>query len=77
MNRVFTIVIGILISTFPNISYGCAVCYGDPQAPMTAGLNQAIFFLLGVIGFILSIVLSVGIYFFRRGKTINKAGING
>ncbi len=66
---------GFLISTFPKLSLGCAVCYGDPNAPMTAGLNQAIFFLLGVIGIILSLILSAGIYFYKRAKTYNTPGI--
>ena len=70
------IIIGIFIFMFPQVSHGCAVCYGNPQVPMTAGLNQAIFFLLGVIGFILSIILTAGIYFYKRTKSLNKARAN-
>ena len=71
MHYIF-IIIGVIIFAFPQISHACAVCYGDPQDPMTAGLNQAIFFLLGVIGFILSIILTAGIYFCKRSKSLNK-----
>jgi uncharacterized membrane protein len=70
------LIIGVIIFVFPQISIACAVCYGDPQAPMTAGLNQAIFFLLGVIGFILSIILIAGIYFYKRSKSLNKSRAN-
>ena len=75
MHHIF-IIIGIIIFVLPQVSHACAVCYGDPQAPMTAGLNQAIFFLLGVIGFILSIILTAGIYFYKRTKSLNKARAN-
>ena len=75
MHRIF-IIIGIIIFVFPQTSHACAVCYGDPQAPMTAGLNQAIFFLLGVIGFILSLILTTGIYFYKRSKSLNKSRAN-
>ena len=75
MHYIF-IIIGVVIFAFPQISHACAVCYGDPQDPMTAGLNQAIFFLLGVVGFILSIILTAGIYFCKRSKSLNKAREN-
>ena len=75
MHHIF-IIIGIIIFVFPQTSHACAVCYGDPQAPMTAGLNQAILFLLGVIGFILSIILTVCVYFYKRTKSLNKARAN-
>ena len=32
--------------------------------------------LLGVIGFILSIILTVGIYFYKRTKSLNKSRAN-
>ena len=74
--RQFLLTIGILIFTIPELSHACAVCYGDPQSPMTAGLNQAIFFLLGVIGFILTIVISIGIYFVKRSKNLSTTGLD-
>lgn len=36
----------------PRIAWACATCYGDPEAPMTQGLNAAILFLVGVIGLV-------------------------
>ena len=63
-----------IYSILPSITPACAVCYGDPESPMTAGLNSAIFLLLGVIGFILSIIFFTGIYFVRRAKRLDEAG---
>jgi|TARA_Y100000294_G_C8532405_1_gene327570 heme/copper-type cytochrome/quinol oxidase subunit 2 len=72
MRQMFFI-IGILLVLIPQISVGCAVCYGDPQSPMTAGLNQAIFLLLGVIGVILSLVFTAGVFFTKRNKMLTNS----
>jgi len=34
----------------PSAAAACATCFGDPQAPTTQGLNNAILMLLGVVG---------------------------
>jgi p-aminobenzoyl-glutamate transporter AbgT len=34
----------------PEVAAACATCFGDPQAPATQGLNNAILMLLGVVG---------------------------
>jgi len=34
----------------PRLAAACATCYGDPQAPMTQGMNNAILMLLAVVG---------------------------
>ena len=36
-----------------NVSFACAVCFGDPNSKMMQGMNSAIFVLLGFIGFLL------------------------
>jgi len=41
---------------------------------MTAGMNQAILLLLGFIGFVLTCILSAGIYFYKRAKLLNNLG---
>lgn len=74
--RCLTMIIGTLMFFVPPILQACGVCYGDSQSPMTAGLNQAIFLLLGVIGFILTMIVTVGIYFVRRNRLLGETGIN-
>lgn len=37
---------------WPETALGCAVCFGDPEAPMTQGLNRAIYALLGTIALV-------------------------
>lgn len=36
----------------PGTAAACATCFGDPQAPMTQGMNNAILMLLGVVGLV-------------------------
>lgn len=34
----------------PRAAVACSVCFGDPNSPATAGMNNAILFLLGCVG---------------------------
>lgn len=36
----------------PAVSEACATCFGDPESPMTKGMNNAILLLLGVVGLV-------------------------
>jgi len=36
----------------PAVAAACATCFGDPQAPATQGMNNAILMLLGVVGLV-------------------------
>jgi len=44
------ILTGTVWLALPRLAAACATCYGDPQAPMTKGMNNAILMLLGVVG---------------------------
>ena len=45
-----------IIILFPSILFPCAVCYGNPDSPMTHGMNMGVLTLMGFIGFILFII---------------------
>ena len=51
----------IIILTFLSSSlFPCAVCYGNPESPMSHGMNMGVLTLMGFIGFILcTIVYSI------------------
>ena len=36
--------------------FPCAVCYGNPESPMSHGMNMGVLTLMGFIGFILCII---------------------
>ena len=46
------VVIAICMLLVPSILSACPVCYGAPDSPMTKSSNNAIMFLLGVVGFV-------------------------
>ena len=46
------VVIAICMLLVPSILSACPVCYGAPNSPMTKSSNNAIMFLLGVVGFV-------------------------
>ena len=46
-----------IIILFSSILFPCAVCYGNPDSPMSHGMNMGVITLLAFIGFILFMVL--------------------
>tara|TARA_Y100000758_G_scaffold290875_1_gene244763 strand:+ start:254 stop:469 length:216 start_codon:yes stop_codon:yes gene_type:complete len=62
----------IIILTFLSSSlFPCAVCYGNPESPMSHGMNMGVITLLGFIGFVLCIVVYSIISISIRTKNIN------
>ncbi|MBI3871944.1 MAG: hypothetical protein HY304_02575 [candidate division Zixibacteria bacterium] len=52
----------------PAGAFGCAVCMGDPAAPMTAGMNMAIWALLGVTWTVLSGFVAFFLHLRKRAR---------
>jgi len=48
--------LSVIFSLIPGVLFPCAVCYGNPEAPMTHGMNMGVLTLLGFIIFILLVV---------------------
>ena len=46
-----------LILCVINLAYPCAVCYGNPDSPLSHGMNRGVLTLMGFIIFILMIIL--------------------
>ena len=66
--------IPIILSLIPGVLFPCAVCYGNPEAPMSHGMNMGVLTLLGFIGFILCIVLFSIFSISNRTKNTNSKG---
>lgn len=52
----------------------CAVCYGEPDSPMTRGLTWAIIALGGIVGAVLSAVAGFFVHVNRRTTALAQAG---
>jgi hypothetical protein len=59
-----------ILILFSNVLFPCAVCYGNPEAPMSHGMNMGVLTLMGFIGFILCTILFSIISIFIRTKNI-------
>ena len=44
--------LAVLALVFPESAEACATCFGDPESPMTKGLNKGILTLLGFIALV-------------------------
>ncbi|MGN6644005.1 MAG: hypothetical protein ACTHKU_13490 [Verrucomicrobiota bacterium] len=55
----------LLVLMNPARLLACAVCYGEPDAPMTKGLTWAIVALAGIVACVLS---GVVVFFFQVGR---------
>ena len=66
--------IPIILSLIPGVLFPCAVCYGNPEAPMSHGMNMGVLTLLGFIGFILCMVLFSIFSISNRTKNTNSKG---
>jgi hypothetical protein len=66
------VVIAIAVSLLPSILSACPVCYGAPNSPMTKSSNNAIMFMLGVVGFVQVGFIALFWTFWRRAKELRR-----
>lgn len=66
------VVIAICLLLVPSILSACPVCYGAPNSPMTKSSNNAIMFLLGVVGFVQLGFIALFWSFWRRAKELRR-----
>jgi hypothetical protein len=64
--------IAIAILLMPAVLSACPVCYGNPDSPMTKSSNNAILFMIGVIGFVQIGFIAMFWSFWRRAKAMRR-----
>ncbi len=52
----------------------CSVCYGDPNSPLTKGVEAGVLVLLGFVGGILLLLASLLIFWMRRAADLGETG---
>ena len=63
------VVAALFVST--SSAFACPSCYGDPESPMTDGMNMAILALLGITGSMLALFGAFFLYLRRRFRLIH------
>jgi hypothetical protein len=66
------VLIAVALVLTPAVLSACPVCYGAPNSPMTKSSNNAIIFLLGVIGFVQVGFVAMFWSFWRRAKELRR-----
>ena len=66
------ILITMTILLVPAVLSACPVCYGNPDSPMTKSSNNAILFMIGVIGFVQIGFIAMFWSFWRRAKAMRR-----
>lgn len=61
-----------MVFVFPAIGFCCEACRGNPNSPLTAGMDMAILTLLGIIGFVLSGFISFFLYLRKKALSLQK-----
>jgi hypothetical protein len=66
--------ISLLLATimFANAALACPVCFGDPSAPQSKGMNAAIWFLLAMVAFVQAGFVALFITFWRRSRALRR-----
>ena len=72
MTRIGRIVAGVVVVAavigIAQPAMACPVCWGASDSPMAQGMNNGIFFLLGIIGSVQISFVALFVGFRRRGK---------
>ena len=69
-----TIVVALLL--LHASAHACPNCYGDPESPVTDGMNMAIIGLLGVTGGVLASIAGFFLFLRRRIRLLNQQFVN-
>jgi hypothetical protein len=73
MKRALTLaVIAVAMVLIPTLASACPVCYGASGSPMVKGSNNAIMFLLGVVGFVQIGFVALFFTFWRRARALRR-----
>ena len=53
------------------LSFACAVCFGSPDSLSSRAVWAGVFFLLGVVGFVLTVIAWTGFVWAKRVEKVN------
>lgn len=76
LRRVLALLLAVA-GLLPVSSFACAVCYGEPDAPMSRGLTWAVSVLAGVVVAVLAGVAVFFVHVGRRGSQLEQPSHSG
>jgi hypothetical protein len=66
------VAVALLLTLAATTANACPVCFGDPGTPAAKGMNNAIWFLLGTIGFVQIGFVALFVTFWRRARDLRR-----
>ncbi len=72
MKRLLVLAVAAAVAAYPGELWACAVCYGDPESPLTKGMQAGVLVLVGCIYTVLAAMASVFVYWMRRHKRLGQ-----
>lgn len=74
--RLAALIVCLLLAA-PRLLEACSVCFGNPDSPHTQGMNNAILFLLVVIGGVLVGFATFFLHLVRRSRLAGAGDLGG
>lgn len=71
MRRVVLPLILITLIAAPALQ-ACPVCFGSPDSAMTKGTDNAMLFMLGIVGFVQLGFIGLFVTFWRRSRALRR-----
>lgn len=66
---------GWICAVLPSAPVGaCAICFGDPNSSMAQGARAGILVLIGVVGFVLSWITGIAVFWMFRARALRRQG---
>lgn len=69
------LLVGAIGMIVPDLVQACAVCFGDPNSPLTIGAKAGVLFMIGVLGVVLGGIFAAVIYFIHRSRIVQVQSI--
>ncbi|HSP16154.1 MAG TPA: hypothetical protein VLV78_15515 [Thermoanaerobaculia bacterium] len=66
------VLIAVCLLLVANAAMACPVCFGAPDSPLTKGATSAVWFLLGIVGFVQIGFVALFVSFWRRARAMRR-----
>jgi len=73
--NVAALVVPALLYGTPQHAHACAVCFGDPNSPLTKGALWGVAVMAGVIGSVLACIAGTGLYWIHRSRKLRATDV--
>jgi hypothetical protein len=61
----------------PPLALACPVCFGQNDSPLAKGVNMGVFFMLGIVGVMLTAFATFFIHLSRRARLFDESANSG